>query len=112
MYTYREKDRDRHIYIYIYINIYTYIYIMIYYFLYVLCIIYFFKRGRGSGGAAEFLKRCTHLMFALNVFNKSQNVLYEVITCCKLIVLSAGELFNTKYFSKGTTVLRSPGGIK
>ena len=76
-----------------------------FYMLYVLYI--FFLRG-----AAEFLERCTHLMFALNVFNKTQNVLYEVITCCKLIVLSAGELFNTKYFSKGTTVLRSPGGIK
>ena len=79
-----------------------------FYMLYVLYI--FFLRG-----AAEFLKRCTHLMFALNVFNKTQNVLYEVITCCKLIVLSAGELFNTKYFSKGTTippVLRSPGGIE
>ena len=79
---------------------------------YMLYVLYIFLL---RGGAAEFLKRCTHLMFALNVFNKTQNVLYEVITCCKLIVLSAGELFNTKYFSKGTTippVLRSPGGIE
>ena len=110
MYTYRGKDRQTHICIHIYKYIYIYYDILCF-----ICYMYyiFFLEGAGvGGGAAEFLKRCTHLMFALNVFNKSQNVLYEVITCCKLIVLSAGELFNTKYFSKGTTVLRSPGGIK
>ena len=78
------------------------------------CILYILYIYILFGGGTEFLKRCTctYLMFALNVFNKTQNVLYEVITCCKLIVLSAGELFDTKYFSKRTTVLRSPGGIE
>ena len=50
------------------------------------CILYILYIYILFGGGTEFLKRCTctYLMFALNVFNKTQNVLYEVITCCKL----------------------------